>query len=191
MRGAFAIVTTAGWDAVDGSGVRAWNRAPGNRGELRPADDHAATGRPKSRYPGASPCAGSSAKPCRPEAGERRPTRRQSLSEGRQGRCISLPSMVDYSGSPTRGLRRTKPLKPLRAERRAFPGVTVVTTLVCFSTIAHEAAGASAPGVPRALVSKEGGTFTQNPGATRRGNEEVCLVVDTMIAAPSRGLFDT
>jgi hypothetical protein len=40
------------------------------------------------------------------------------------------------------GRARRKPLKPLRAGMPGDPGATVVTTLVCYQTTAHEAAGA-------------------------------------------------
>src|SRR5260370_42549772 len=40
------------------------------------------------------------------------------------------------------GRARYKLLKPLRGECRVYSGVTVVTTLVCFSYFAREAAGA-------------------------------------------------
>src|ERR1700736_3664714 len=60
-------------------------------------------------------------------------------SEGRLVRAARSYILPDFADTRA----RRKPLKPLRGECRAFSGVTVVTTLVCYLHTAHEAAGAS------------------------------------------------
>src|ERR1700723_1929268 len=49
------------------------------------------------------------------------------------------------------GRARRNPSKPLRGECRAFSGVTVVTTLVCFFTLHTRLRAHRAPGIPCAL----------------------------------------
>src|ERR1700724_4427162 len=63
----------------------------------------------------------------------------------RRWRQVGGSNSADDGGKQARspGRARRKPLKPLRGECRAFSGVTVVTTLVCYLHTAHEAAGAS------------------------------------------------
>jgi hypothetical protein len=80
---------------------------------------------------------------------------------GRRSRVVLTPrrwrqvgggNFADDGGKKARspGRARRKPLKPLRAGMPGCSGGLVVTTRV-LSTFAHEAAGASAPGIPHAL----------------------------------------
>jgi hypothetical protein len=64
------------------------------------------------------------------------------------------------------GRARRKPLKPLRREGRTDSGEPVVTTLVCFTTFAREAAGALGTRLSlRPLLSRRE-DFLHSPGAT-------------------------
>ena len=91
------------------------------------ADGRTVSRRPKSRYPGASPCA----------MGQRQ------LSLLARGRAAQSPPAVMDRRAGHRGFSRSKPLKPLRAERRMLRRARgdYARALVF---IAHEAADAFA-----------------------------------------------
>ena len=57
-----------------------------------------------------------------------------------------------------------------------FSGVTVVTNSCAYLT-AHEAAGASGTRRSARPRDREGATFIQNPGATRRGIAQVRALI--------------
>src|ERR1700676_1857920 len=80
----------------------------------------------------------------------------------RRWRQVGGSNSADDGGKQARspGRARRKPLKPLRGECRAFSGVTVVTTLVCYLHTAHEAAGASGARHSLRPLSSGGGKFT-------------------------------
>src|SRR6202521_5275498 len=72
------------------------------------------------------------------------------------------------------GRARSKPLKPLRGECRAFSGVTVVTNARVYYT-PRAAAGASGARHSLRPLSSEGQKFGQTSDAWRRENADICL----------------
>jgi hypothetical protein len=61
------------------------------------------------------------------------------------------------------------------------PGVTVVTTLVCFFILHARLRAHLAPGIPCALYFVRGEKFINNSGASRRGSAIGCLKLESKI----------
>jgi hypothetical protein len=102
------------------------------------------------------------------------------LACGRRSRVVLTPRRwrqvcgslsADDGDNQARSPRRArrKPLKPLRAGMPGVFGVSVVTNARAFYPT-RAAAGARAPGIPRAL---SGERFVHYPGGSRRGNADV------------------
>jgi len=115
---------------VDAAAFDAPKRGPVSRKADRNVQGRLTTtpgGRSKSRDPGASPCA----------MGRRRP---YVLERGGAGALVPCSGGLPKGRPP--GVSRSKPLKPLRAERRMCPVLSWWLTRALFIT-AHEAADAS------------------------------------------------
>ena len=107
MRGVSRSSRYAGWDAVAACGVRspdAHETSVFDRSCAESDDDHIVRGRPKARYPGASPCA--------------MRQRQGSLLVQRERGGAEVLSSGDYRRVGHQGFSRSKPFQPLRAERR-------------------------------------------------------------------------
>ena len=126
------------------------------------ADDDAARCRPGCRFaPLASPVrAGPSRVVLMPRAGIKG---RRVRASNRSRNSLS-PDGDTTQSDRSPGRARSKPKKPLRAERRVFPGVSVVTNSCVTLPYTHEAMGAPAPGVPCTLVKRVGMQYLARMG---------------------------
>ena len=102
-------------------------------------DDHAVRGRPRTRYPGASPGT----------MGQRQGF----LLVQRESGGASVPCSDDHLRAGRRGFSRGKPFQPLRAERRVKRRDRG-DLLVCFSLCTRGCGCARASGVPHALIGR-------------------------------------
>jgi hypothetical protein len=142
QRGARAIVTDAGRDAVDIDGAE---------------DDR------RLRW---------TAKSCGPDAPTLESSRWRQLRRRR------------WQKSPVTGESTKETVKTIAQGRPGVSGKPVVTTLVCFTNFAREAAGASGTRLSLRPLLSEGQKFGQTSDAWRRENAKVCL--RTMSSSPRK-----
>ena len=144
-------------------------------------DERAVRGRPKSRYPGASPCATGSA---------------NAPPRGRAAACQSRQS-GDHRRAGHRGFSRSKPLKPLRAERRMFRRDRGDYARVLFYFCTRGCGCACASSVPRALIQGEAMKEARAPPRrhNNRGDDACRLSARALSgangASPARGAVTT
>ena len=148
--GRIAIVTNAGWGAVDAAAFCArWDRRAGS---LETVSDHQVCRREMLLR---------TAKSCGPDA----PDAGVKFAEFCwPNRAVTKPCPADDGGKRARspGRARHKPLKPLRAGMRGDSGVLVVARVRSITPIAHETAGAA--GIrhsPRPLLGAEDKCMTR------------------------------
>jgi hypothetical protein len=128
--GRIAIVTDAGWDAVDAAAFCA--RSDRRAGSYEPVSDHRVCGREMLQR---------TAKSCGPDAPTLASSSRSCVGPTGLRQNLSADDGGKQARSP--GRARRKPLKPLRAGMSGVPVYSLL--LVCFLPLqsAHEAAGAA------------------------------------------------
>src|SRR6266478_4289206 len=120
------------------------------------------------------------AKSCDPDAPTLASSSRRQVGPTGLRHAISADDGGKQARSP--GRARRKPLKPLRAGMPGDSGVLVVTRVRSTTIIAHETAGAL--GIRHSPRPLSGGKYEHGPGASRRGDAMLRLM---MMSAPHAG----